>query len=133
LSAHTPGPWHLVEGHLSGELRIHPDLGGKPAGVALAIGSRAMSFIPHRTGSHRGEKMRYGKFSETDKANANLIAAAPELLEALYGIARYTRSEVPGGCWCSPEYSARNPISHGEACTFARAAIAKAAGRAVRS
>jgi hypothetical protein len=72
--------WHLVQaGH---ELRIHPDFQGRPAGVALSIGSRALVFLAPRSGSHRGEKMVYREFRAEDIARARLIAAAPDLLDA---------------------------------------------------
>ena len=59
--------------------------------------------------------------SETE-ANANLIAAAPEILEALEALSE----AVEGFCWCyacSP-----NGESNSDMCKIARAAIAKARG-----
>ena len=51
--AHATGPWHLVDAETS--LRIHfslPD--GRQSGVAVSIGSTALSFRAPRQGNHRG-------------------------------------------------------------------------------
>lgn len=59
MTKHTPGPWHVVEGKLSkSALEVHAD-------------SRAIC-----------ELWRRGN-AKTELANARLIAAAPEMLEAL--------------------------------------------------
>lgn len=76
--------WHLTS--TPRELRISQDFDGKPDGVALSIGSTALSFRPRRSGSRRGETMRYHEFSHEDKALAHLLAAAPDLYEALAAI-----------------------------------------------
>lgn len=76
----TPERLHLVES--AKELRIHDDCEGMPAGVAARIGSTALSFKAPRTGSHRGEKMRYGNFSKDDRDLALLFVASPKLFAA---------------------------------------------------
>jgi hypothetical protein len=80
MNEHTRGPWHLVEeGSI---IRVHfslPD--GRQSGVAVTIGSTAFQFRAPRQGSHRGETMVYRPFAEHDRANARLIAAAPDLLQ----------------------------------------------------
>lgn len=87
------GPWHLVEAGPS-ILRVHFSLAdGQESGVALSIGSTALQFRASRQGSHRGETMVYRPFSESDRANGRLIAAAPELLAALKDILAI--SEIP--------------------------------------
>lgn len=73
--------WHLVQTNRT-DLRICPDYKGQPSGIALSIGSRALSFVPHRTGSRRGEKMVYRDFTPEDMEIARLITASPELLDA---------------------------------------------------
>lgn len=83
-SKSTPGPWHLVESSSGKELAIHATYSLDPLrvmGVPLVIGSRAVKFVPPRHGVHRGETMRYGHFSATDRANARLIAASPTMYD----------------------------------------------------
>lgn len=64
---HTPGPWRLIVGEY-GCKRIGPDRPGHQRGIVEVCAT-------------------VGLFDEEqDKANALLIAAAPELLEALEAI-----------------------------------------------
>jgi hypothetical protein len=74
-------PWHLIETPTL--LEIRPDLGGKPGGVAVSIGSARLSFRPRRTGTRRGETMRYREFGEPDRALARLIVRAVNAHHAL--------------------------------------------------
>lgn len=67
---HTPGPWYMDPEEVTGGFRIVPKIGDR--GLAVAIQRDAAPAIP---GS--------GIDRETAEANARLIAAAPELLEAL--------------------------------------------------
>jgi hypothetical protein len=89
MSAHTPGPWRVMP----------PSVGRFKVGAARAH-SEAFQIV--------GEASNYNEQAE---ANARLIAAAPELLEALQELVSH--------------YMARNPPWLGKA----RAAIAKAEGK----
>ena len=97
---HTPGPWHLEEmGYNSSSYYIR---GSSESGDRLTIGKGAVAHIPRSTVNPM-------------EANARLIAAAPELLEALAEIV----SAADGRGWdqLDPSFSK------------ARSAIAKATGR----
>ena len=74
---HTPGPWKIeVElGSRHGEFLIAKDAGDRGRGIAVA---------ETRTGSG------------SERANARLIAAAPELLEACQTFAEWLRREEAG-------------------------------------
>lgn len=91
LKAHTPGPWAAVE---------------LPTAIAIK--------------SHIGNvaNIQRGSMREQQKANARLIAAAPELLDALKEVA-----EVFGKDW--REGSTQRRLGD-----LARTAIAKAEGKA---
>jgi hypothetical protein len=95
MSAHTPGPW--IEVMLGGGK-------GGPNGYAIRIPGdpEATGSIGRVTGRHDGSA----------RANAHLIAAAPELLEALVDLL------LVGGMDSAGEYA--------RAVKKARAAIAKA-------
>ena len=70
---HTPGPWHAT-----------------PAGH---IGSENLGFVPLLTPFREGaHKDKFGNPTPEALANARLIAAAPELLEALKGLRDYHHS-----------------------------------------
>lgn len=107
MTAHTPGPWWLEDSGQDG-LTVY----GKSKDAATLVVCSRM-FHPYR----KGEML----------ANLSLIAAAPELLEALERIAR------PHDCGCKPCTGAcRNQlaleITAEEIQELARAAIAKAKG-----
>lgn len=93
---HTPGPWE-----------VQPDQRSQGEALAIVGGS---SLIIART-----PKATLDMHRRVDEANARLIAAAPELLEALRAI-----NQVLGGS---------QPIDIPGALMIARAAIAKAEGR----
>jgi hypothetical protein len=95
MSEHTPGPWRFSQD--GDEPYWHVDLPG-PCGVRHGCGN-AMVY--------------------TTEADARLIAAAPELLDAL--------KEVADGC----KYRLRKGDDNGDRHTLrlCRAAIAKAEGR----
>ncbi len=116
ISKHTPGPWVVIErrhpykdgskAHIERNIYTewdHPQLKDKYPIVCTSVGV-----------GMKGEKAIH--FAHIDEANARLIAAAPELLEALAGLV---------GCI---DYGSDNPTLKLEA---ARAAIAKANGEQV--
>jgi len=72
-------------------------------------------------GDHPGQEVAHGLYSdERHKADARLIAAAPELLDALKGLLR--EAPTPGGNFESTLYVTTVALE------AARAAIAKAEG-----
>ncbi len=97
MSKHTPGPWHAT---------VPP--------------SSDIHFIRNIDSDDAGQiaKVRVGPVLEQAEAlaNARLIAAAPDLLEALECLQEWVDN-------CFQEYS------DAEVCSVARAAIAKAEGR----
>ncbi len=66
---HTSGPWETnYTGNIWGDINNPKHLGDNPLIAQIFLGSFGL---------------KKEKLTEEDKANANLIAAAPELLEAL--------------------------------------------------
>ena len=103
MSKHTPGPWAVRE-HWSddGAFEVYPTRGGAPSYGQWS----ALAEVPE-----------YGKEDSPEaEANAHLIAAAPDLLEALQEIV----NAADGDGW--------NQLDAG--LKKARAAIAKATGGA---
>lgn len=101
---HTPGPWHLEEmGYNSSSYYIR---GSSESGDRLTIGKGAVAHIPRSTVNPM-------------EANARLIAAAPELLEALKAMIDAERV-YESGVRSSEELAALEK---------AHAAITKATGR----
>lgn len=106
MSKHTPGPWT----------------------VEARSNRRGQHLPPHITANGRGEIIAtLGCFS-TREANANLIAAAPELYGALVEAIEAIEWRLPpaGECKCSGAFEC---VAH-SALRIARAAIAKAEGKA---
>ena len=102
---HTPGPWYLEEvGYSSSSYYIR---GSFDSGARHTIGKGAVAHIPRSTVNPM-------------EANARLIAAAPELLEALKEVTEILDEVLGFG----------TEPSHGNIAAKARAAIAKATGRA---
>ena len=100
---HTPGPWHLEEmGYNSSSYYIR---GSSESGDRLTIGKGAVAHIPRSTVNPM-------------EANARLIAAAPELLDALRGLLALEEENLRG----------YDDIDVCAEVQFARAAIAKATG-----
>lgn len=97
---HTPGPWN-----------VQPYQADQGESIAICAGSHIIALIPPE------EEAREGEWSKEDKSNARLIAAAPEMLEAL---AEILRNVSP---W------ERADTMAGRLGGIARAAIAKAEGR----
>lgn len=100
MSAHTPGPWKALKATVRGETTEWFVTDDDDEGVAVIA-----SCVTDKTG-------------EPSEANARLIAAAPELLEALEGLCGLAELR-PGHL---QDYKA--------AVAAARAAIAKAKGGA---
>lgn len=105
--AHTPGPWHIIGGY-----NIYSELGGQSGdgvqadprdGWHVASIGEAPTFV-------NDESVYLGR--DVQKANARLICAAPDILEALAAIV------LEGGSF---------HFTH-ELHAKARAAIAKARG-----
>ena len=113
-SKHTPGPWDVIPQNGAGPMIAHCyDTGNdiNPTGLRLVC------HVLERKASQ-----------EVDRANARLIAAAPELLEALKGLLAVF---APGGNIAASEGSADRAVAEAdaEAVAAANAAIAKAEGR----
>ena len=114
---HTPGPWKLKREHsaifILGDNEPWPS-----AGHVARVDAR-------RSGAKRGMAVAM-HMSETDEANACLIAAAPELLAALEAVEKYPDGSLLYG-WVNhqgigkAEYDRRCEVVE-----TVRAAIAKA-------
>ena len=107
MSGHTPGPWNFSnENNSLGH-------GGGIAIDAIDPADHQLFEVCEVWGIDD-----YSKIDSRAEANARLIAAAPELLEALQGFV---------GAWPA----IKDGTFNGDAvCDFARAAIAKATGAA---
>ncbi len=112
MSAHTPGPWTLVTVPTS-------------CGICHKIGP----FPPKREGGAARHACLYADYQSQGnpaddelEANARLIAAAPDLLEALRGTLDFV--ERHSNRWDGAK--GRHPMS---IVTVARAALAKAGGQ----
>ena len=102
----TPGPWRVGGGSM------------KPHLERLVIRGSGGEYLA---------RVDYGKDRETVDANARLMAAAPELLAALYGLGEQVVASHNG--WCFDSCADNGLADHSPACAAARAAIAKAEGR----
>lgn len=118
ITKYTPGPWRIIDGY-----NIYTELGGQ-SGDGTQADSRdgwhiaSIGDTPTFVGS---DEVVLGR--ELKRSNARLIAAAPDLLEALEGMI-----EVFG---VYDQHLYREPFSRSvevELCNQARAAIAKARG-----
>jgi hypothetical protein len=103
MTHHTPGPWFATIQE-NDTIYIHD-----------AITDRAASF---GTIAEIGRDTNYPAIAKIDEANANLIAAAPEMLEALKAITRVNWVDMNYQAW---EYEFLPQLLN---------AIAKAEGRA---
>lgn len=105
---HTPGPWYVFHSAYRG--RFDDDGPG-----AFSIGDAPTA----RSANILCSRYEWPERAEEMKANAHLMAAAPDLLEALQNIAEYWNQDqneaaMADACW--------------HAIHTARAAIAKATG-----
>lgn len=109
--SHTPGPWEAERVYLTIE---DPTMRITAHGGALYVAEAAYSHI-------RGEQAIHVTDADEMRANARLIAAAPELLSALQNMVGMFDNPIfrrkLEGDWLYPE-----------AIASARAAIAKATG-----
>lgn len=103
---HTPGPWQLVGPDDFGDYIVNTD--GDPTAIAAIV---------------NGNWLAMGGLTEQHKANAALIAAAPELLEALKALrfAVFVQSAFEA------RESARQSLK--DLVNYADAVIAKAEGQ----
>ena len=107
MTKHTHGPWMFVEGYrMSG--KYAGSWGVVPVDLDLGVTGPAFALLPP------------GGRDDTRRANARLIAAAPELLEALKEMV-----------WCNEAYAQDFGPDERVSIAFARAeaAIAKATGK----
>ena len=121
MSNYTPGPW-VAKCTPGAGLSVHAD-------ASKALGERYSKDCPiyHTASDACGLQIAYElwtqfpreQWNEMQRANARLIAAAPELLEALQSIVRSLSDQDDEGL-----------IEHAEPMIAARAAIAKALGTA---
>lgn len=111
MSKHTPGPWHWVNSRTdkSFDFDAEWDGEGKPSLRTIAEQTKCDSGWTLPDWILDADPMQYGN----DTANARLIAAAPDLLEALKLAVRQNDHDMP---------------MTGEELRVCRAAIAKAEG-----
>lgn len=106
---HTPGPWRIK-------------------GTNYGYTNKDVLGPPHRDGGD------YSPICTADnEANARLIAAAPELLEALKGMNHMGGDERGGYCICPRQDGSAPDERHATICVDARKAIAKAEGEKVQA
>jgi len=132
---HTPGPWYVIgeddyRNHSIDDFMVCAQVGPDPGDADLFITNIGPQCQPVQS-----------EYGEVNLANARLIAAAPDLLEALRalvesdGLAFYHDDDIEGTvrvCVHCHEFS-QTPaeIDHDASCIVGkvRAAIAKAEGR----
>ncbi len=110
MSEHTPGPWRVEDGH-DGHGHWHYSIGARhqwPEGEAAFC---ALAFTP---------PLGVGPYAVNRQADAHLIAAAPDLFEALKDLMVSIESDEEGD-------EAGRVLA--AALTSAAVAIAKAEGR----
>jgi hypothetical protein len=119
---HTPGPWYPKPAPYGWDV-----WGNLDDGKDTWVGPVQRVISPH---ARMGSRKAIEAASEETEANARLIAAAPDLLEALRLTAEQSlRSEIPDGY--GPEFVSKEwEAGYDAAISAARAAIAKAEGGA---
>lgn len=113
---HTLGPWTYE--------RLHPHMKGSPIGTGNLSNPTASTLIATAWNTTKGLS---GPKDEETEANAWLIAAAPDLLEALQGLNHVDKET--GYCICPLNDGRAEMKHHATACANARASIAKATGK----
>ena len=97
MSKFTPGPWRLVKDEDGPGMIFHPKLGGVAIASLTAKGMPKNGFLGQKEGPDRKELLA------ERRANANLIAAAPELFIAAVGvIAHYKPQTENAADWPPP-------------------------------
>ena len=110
-SAHTPGPWSWFT-------KAEPDTeNAKLVHTQERVGDMCQRYLVGSNG--QGFAHTVGMSHEQDEANARLIAAAPDLLEALEGAERVLAKHV----YPKPDVDADHPFA---VLTRIRAALRKA-------
>lgn len=114
MSAHTPGPWRL----------------GSP-GIGVGVQGADGTWVVTNVGGTGGYTLRPdGTHDDSGEANARLIAASPDLLEALRALLEAVEwsstampDAMPLGAWLTASDRMKATLGG------ARAAIAKAGGK----
>lgn len=91
-SKHTLGPWHVE--HASSwpfDIRIEPSVVTMTR-VAFSSKQRTLDDVRAAVGFPGGDPQRIREMVAVQEANANLIGAAPELLDALKDIVKAYRT-----------------------------------------
>lgn len=88
MSGHTPGPWVVGRSLMYGQTTV---CGRRPGWD---------NYVVANTGGSSSNLPRDADLREQQICNARLIAAAPELLEAL--ILVHETALEPAGCTCNP-------------------------------
>ena len=102
MSKHTPGPWAY-------ELEYGPNITELPRITTVA---RCANYVIGLPSDYPGGNCRDGDPSGDEEADARLIAAAPDMLEALKGILAAVDET---DCWLLEEMNAvRTAISKAE-------------------
>jgi hypothetical protein len=100
---HTPGPWTADRGYPYNTYYVVPVVGPPP--------SSHPDLAPIEIACVKESVYRPGVSEEMVEANARLIAAAPELLEALKELARVVTGTLEGyGVLAAPLQAARAAI-----------------------
>ena len=116
MGAHTPGPWLIVEREVQEDDSVYPMhvVGGERLHQVCLLEAPSVSELAAKQPGSMWDT------TPTKEANARLIAAAPELLEAL-------EIMVVGACAVGVPHAGERQVLQ-EAVNTARAAIAKATG-----
>lgn len=120
MAKHTPGPWE-----------VEFDEGGWGEGHTIRMASAIESPHAHRT--HHRIEYEHGllpgdKGFEEAQANAHLIAAAPELLDALRGMDELVEALWKSVDWRRSFLSGDDIARLNDAPTMAKRALARAEG-----
>jgi rubredoxin len=123
----TPGPWLVVKDQAFHKLTVR----GGVSAQFLAGCRDICGWREHKTGAKRGESPRWTGFDSEDEANANLIAAAPQLYEALDNLI-CPRCDTRIGCLVLSRaiVSTIDVNAQCRECGAARKALARARGEA---